>query len=103
MFAGRFSPALKFCLAALIAVILVGCGTTQPTVVEKVRTVYITVPESMTKPVTPQRPMAKADYLAMEVYDRERAITVYSTELMKSLGQCNAQLTSIRNIQGTVK
>lgn len=93
------STGLSVLLIVVSAGLLQGCAN-QPTVITKIERVYVTVPPSMTQPVTPARPMERASYLGLEIYDREREMTQYSILLLKTIGQCNAQLTGIKNLQG---
>jgi hypothetical protein len=84
----------------VLLILMAGCASNPPTVVTKIERVYVTVPESMVQPCTPDRPMDRASYMALEVYDREREMAMYSVGLLKTIGQCNAQLKAIKNLQG---
>lgn len=92
--------ALKFILVMVFGTLMSGCSTTPPTIITKVERVYVTLPEAMVRPCVPARPIDSASYMALEVYDREREMTQYSISLLKTISQCNAQITGIKTLQG---
>lgn len=81
---------------------LSGCFAT-PKVVTKAQTLYQEVPTELTLQVKPKPPMDKLVYLTMPLYERERYLSDYSVELLKSLSSCNAQLSGVATLSSQWK
>ena len=91
---------IKMCHRLLLVVIaalaLSGCAVPpKEVIVEKIHTVYVTVPKNFTKPVIPGRPMERSQYLSLPLEEREQEANLYAKTLLKDLSICNAQLHSI--------
>lgn len=89
-----------FLISALMLTLLVGCASPVPPTVTIFEKVLVSVPANLTEPIKPQAPLARGEYMAMDIPNREQYMAVYSIELMKSLAQCNNQLGSINKLYG---
>lgn len=89
-----------FLISALLLMLLVGCASPVPPTVTIFEKVLVSVPPNLTEPIKPQAPLARGEYMAMDIPNREQYMAMYSIELMKSLAQCNNQLSSINKLYG---
>lgn len=90
--------ALSNVLFMLIVVVatatLSGCFATTKVVTRTV-TLYQEVPAELTVQISGKVPINKVVYLTMPLYERERYLSDYSIDLLKSLSSCNAQLNGV--------
>lgn len=88
-----------------IAVLTTGCAATKETVkiVHQTKTVYLSIPDSLTTSVIPSRPVEKPIYLSYTDKEKELYLNGVILDLYKNLNTCNGNLASIRKLQGTMK
>ena len=103
----RYPVRFVFALLILSVFLLTqtGCASTQEVekVVYKTRTVYVSVPDSLTVTPPPNKPMAKEAYLALIPQEREVYLSKLIKELYGDLNSCQGNLKAIKKIQNTSK
>lgn len=57
------------------------------------------IPESLTKPITPEAPPAREDYVSASPTERTQMLTNYSLDLLGTIKDLNVQLESIKTLQ----
>ena len=98
-------PLFLMLMLTVIAVFTTGCATTKESVkvVRQTKTVYLSIPDSLTTPVIPSRPVEKPIYMSYTDKEKELYLNGVVLDLYKNLNTCNGNLTSIRKLQGTMK
>ena len=94
---------LKIWLTMVLTFLVLGCASKPPEkeVVTEVKYIYVTVPERLTKPIVPKKPIGFTEYKAFSIPEKEGYWADRSIELMENIAQCNRTLEAIRKIQGT--
>lgn len=91
-----FFPGLIVLIAGFL---LVGCCTPPPPIIiEKVKIVRQTIPESHLLECVPPALIDKKSFMAMELNEREEGLTLYSLGTLASLSNCNKQIQKIREL-----
>lgn len=85
---------LLLCLAA--------CGT-QPLTVTNTEVRYEKIPKDLTTPCKPEKPKAKADYLALKPHEREAYLSDYAVSLLGTVKDCNIKLDKIDKLNGQLQ
>lgn len=88
-------------MATLMLLTLTGCGTTKPDTelkIESVRVEKVTVPQELTEPCLPEKPITKEDYLKLKPHEREEELTRYTVSLLGTVKVCNVKLSKIRKL-----
>lgn len=89
---------MRYLTIILAIILLSGCSAfkAKPLEVNDVKIQYITIPEYLLIPCTPDRPITKEEYLKLEIFERETYLSNYSIGLLKVIKNCNIQLDEIR-------
>jgi hypothetical protein len=91
---------MNYLLGSLLALSLGACATTPPpTLVTKVQTHVIITPDTLLTPCQVTQPPSKSDFMTADMLGRQSLLADYTTNLLKDLGLCNAQLKEIKAFQ----
>lgn len=82
---------------------LAACSTTKPLTVTNTEVRYEKIPKNLTEPCKPEKPKAKADYLALKPHEREAYLTDYATSLLGTVKDCNIKLDKIDKLNGQLQ
>ena len=97
-----FHQFVRFSFVAVMALFLLitlnACTTTKTQVVKESIYYHPSVPTKFFTPVIPERPIAKQDYLALPLWERETYLVNYNKSLMKNIASCNINVSSIQTV-----
>lgn len=91
---------VKLLFVAIVFIAITGCATRPVTEVtlQEAQVVRVTIPDVLIVPCTPPRPMTREAFLELPIYLRERQLTLYSIELLRTIRECDIRFTEIRRL-----
>lgn len=81
----------------VFTLMLAGCCLFKPTVVHDTVYKYVEIPGSLLIQCDVTKPPFKEDYLSLTYRNKEEALTVFSTSLLKDINLCNNKIKDIKS------
>lgn len=96
---------MKTTLLLAITFLMTGCGIIpkyNKLEVNKTDVVYVTIPDELLKPCEPDKPLDTKSYLELKIWEREQVLTEYSISLLKTIKDCDLQITKIKELNTNI-
>jgi len=96
----------KLLALAILALFMTGCATGaryDKLEVKDKELVYVKIPEHLTEPSKPKKPISKEEYLKLKPHEREQYLASYSESLLITIKECNIDKEKIRKLNSNEK
>ena len=88
----------------LLTIPITGCSTTpKERMVYKLETLYIELPDILVEDCNIPTPPDKTKYINSTDVNKENMLTEYTIELLRSIGECNNKIRTIRELNEQFK
>lgn len=86
-------------ITIVVVLLLSGCALLkpEPIIITETKVTYKPLPSHLLKSCEPPVPIAREEYLAKDVVDREIWLAGYTVSLLQEIGLCNNQIEAIKD------